>query len=209
MLLNIGLSSEFGILQTVITTALDSGTKIAKWKITGAMSLGMFFFSLLFAQQSGNYFLTLFDSYAATLSLAMICFMEVVTVSYVYGLNRFKKDLEDMEGSAPGWYWTITWAFVCPLALATILIATFVNLCTSKLEYDWAPLNSDKLEPKLPYPGWAIFLIVVLIMAAIICIPIFAVLYHFKIYDARKLGGVKDTNEVPVTESQIPLTETS
>ena len=40
MLLNIGLSSEFGILQTVITTALDSGTKIAKWKITGAMSLG-------------------------------------------------------------------------------------------------------------------------------------------------------------------------
>lgn len=122
--------------------------------------------------------------------------------------SRFKKDLADMEGSEPGWYWTITWAFVCPVALATIIIATFINLCTSALEYSWAPLNSEKLTAKIPYPGWAIFLIVVLILAAIVCIPIFAVLYHFRVYDARKLGGVKNTSEEAVTESQIPLTAT-
>ena len=111
-----------------------------------------------------------------------------------------------MEGSEPGWYWTITWAFVCPLALFTIIVATFVNLCMSELEYGWAPLNSTKTLEKIPYPAWAVVLIIILIIAAIVCIPIFALLYHFKIYDARKLAGVSKDDQGDVTESQIPLT---
>ena len=117
-----------------------------------------------------------------------------------------------MEGSEPGWYWIISWTFLCPVALLTIIIATLVSTCTTKLQYDWAPLRNKEAEhlpAKIDYPAWAIVLIVILIIAAVICIPLFAVLYWRKIYDPRKLGGVKETDQTNVTESTIPLTEKS
>jgi len=39
MLLNIGMSSEFGILQTVVTTVLDSGFKISKTLLSAIMCI--------------------------------------------------------------------------------------------------------------------------------------------------------------------------
>uniref|UniRef100_H2YRE8 Transporter n=1 Tax=Ciona savignyi TaxID=51511 RepID=H2YRE8_CIOSA len=88
MLLNIGMSSEFGILQTVVTSVLDSGVKISKTLLTAIMCSGMFVVGLLFSQRSGSYFLDIFDSYSATLALVTIALFEVLAVSYIYKISR-------------------------------------------------------------------------------------------------------------------------
>lgn len=49
----------------------------------------MFVVGLLFTQRSGSYFLDIFDSYAATLALISIALCEVLSVSYIYGMNRY------------------------------------------------------------------------------------------------------------------------
>uniref|UniRef100_H2YRD9 Transporter n=1 Tax=Ciona savignyi TaxID=51511 RepID=H2YRD9_CIOSA len=152
MLLNIGMSSEFGILQTVVTSVLDSGVKISKTLLTAIMCSGMFVVGLLFSQRSGSYFLDIFDSYSATLALVTIALFEVLAVSYIYKISRFEKDLKEMVGVTPGYYWTISWRFTCPLALVIILGASLAGLFRKPLTYSgWNPATATK--DKLLFPA--------------------------------------------------------
>lgn len=52
----------------------------------------------------------------------ILAVMEVVAIQWVYGVNRFCKDIEFMLGRKTGWYWRICWAGVIPIALIAILI---------------------------------------------------------------------------------------
>uniref|UniRef100_H2YRE2 Transporter n=1 Tax=Ciona savignyi TaxID=51511 RepID=H2YRE2_CIOSA len=177
MLLNIGMSSEFGILQTVVTSVLDSGVKISKTLLTAIMCSGMFVVGLLFSQRSGSYFLDIFDSYSATLALVTIALFEVLAVSYIYKISRFEKDLKEMVGVTPGYYWTISWRFTCPLALVIILGASLAGLFRKPLTYSgWNPATATK--DKLLFP-WGVVLIIFLVLASVACIPVYAILYHY------------------------------
>ncbi|XP_076825597.1 sodium-dependent neutral amino acid transporter SLC6A17-like [Clavelina lepadiformis] len=212
MLLNIGMSSEFGILQTFVTTVLDSGLKISKSKLTALMCVGMFVVGLLFTQRSGSYFLDIFDAYSATLSLITIALFEVVAVSYVYGIKRFEKDLLEMTGVKPGLYWTISWRFTCPLALAAILVASIVGLFRKAPSYGgWNQATGEK--DLLNFPPWGLALIVALVLASVACIPIVAFLYHRGIFkperfDPSRKERSKLEEEFTGTESAQPLTRT-
>uniref|UniRef100_A0A1A8RZY6 Solute carrier family 6 (Proline IMINO transporter), member 20 n=1 Tax=Nothobranchius rachovii TaxID=451742 RepID=A0A1A8RZY6_9TELE len=52
----------------------------------------------------------MFNDYGATFSLLFIVLIEVTIISYYYGIKRFEKDIEDMLGHRPNWYWKIMWA---------------------------------------------------------------------------------------------------
>ena len=41
-----------------------------------------------FTTRSGNYWFTMFNDYGATFSLLFIVLVEVITVSYIYGIRR-------------------------------------------------------------------------------------------------------------------------
>lgn len=41
-----------------------------------------------FTTSSGNYWFTMFNEYGATFSLLFIVLIEIITVSYIYGLKR-------------------------------------------------------------------------------------------------------------------------
>lgn len=47
-----------------------------------------FFVGLLFVQRSGNYFVTMFDDYSATLPLTVIVILENVAVAWIYGTKK-------------------------------------------------------------------------------------------------------------------------
>nr|XP_002128205.1 sodium-dependent neutral amino acid transporter B(0)AT2 isoform X2 [Ciona intestinalis] len=212
MLLNIGMSSEFGILQTVVTSVLDSGVKVSKTKLTAGMCSCMFVVGLLFTQRSGSYFLDIFDTYSATLSLVTIALCEVLSVSYIYKMGRFEKDLKEMVGVSPGYYWTISWRFTCPLALLVILGASVAGLFTKDITYSgWNPITASKDD--LLFPTWGIVLIIFLILASVSCIPVYALLYKFGyikpdtfIFNRSKDFDEKEYSECMVTESTQPLT---
>ena len=63
-----------------------------------AISCGIcFLFGLVFTTGAGEYWLSLFDRYAA-MGLTLIAFIEIVSVMYVYGHRRFTEDIHDMTG---------------------------------------------------------------------------------------------------------------
>lgn len=215
MLLNIGMSSEFGILQGFITVVLDSGCKLPKVAITGGLCIVMFLLGLIFTMRSGNYFLELFDNYSATFGLVAVALGESVAVAWVYGIDNFTEDIHRMINSKPGWYWKISWKFVCPVIMAAILVSSLVNLFIKAPEYDgWNDVTGHK--DTMPYPGWAVFLIVMLILSSVICIPLFALLHWRGWVDTERFAGLKHERnkrdeaqageEFGVTESAQPLT---
>lgn len=47
-----------------------------------------FSIGLLFVQRSGNYFVTMFDDYSATLPLLIVVILENVAVAWLYGIDK-------------------------------------------------------------------------------------------------------------------------
>lgn len=48
-----------------------------------------FFVGLIFVQRSGNYFVSMFDDYSATLPLLIVVILENVAVAWVYGTDKY------------------------------------------------------------------------------------------------------------------------
>lgn len=124
----------------------------------------------------------------------------------------FAVDIYNMINSEPGLYWKISWKFTCPLAMATILVISFVDLFLKYPTYKaWLPSGTSV---KLPYPGWTIVLIMVLILSSILCIPVFALLVHYKIFDPKIIGAhvagknrrCETKDPTGPSDSMIPLT---
>ncbi|XP_025874945.1 inactive sodium-dependent neutral amino acid transporter B(0)AT3 isoform X2 [Vulpes vulpes] len=159
MLFTLGLSSMFGNMESIITPLLDMGLthrSIPKEVLTGLACLLCFLSAICFTLQSGNYWLEVFDNYAAPLNLIIFAFLEVVGVAYVYGLQRFSDDIVCMTGRRPSLYWRVTWKVVSPLLLLTIFVAYIAVLVWTPLSYRaWNTQYArfPSLQEK-SYPGW-------------------------------------------------------
>ena len=73
------------------------------------------------------YILQLLDNYVATWSVLIICVVECVVISYIYGVNRFLADIQAMVGYRPWPIWTLLWAFLTPVVLIVIIVLTFLK----------------------------------------------------------------------------------
>ncbi|KAM3598472.1 uncharacterized protein V6R79_018390 [Siganus canaliculatus] len=90
MLLNLGLSTMFGTMQGILTPLMDNFSLLGRHRTlltVCSCALG-FLMGLLFTQRSGNYFVTMFDDYSATLPLVIVVIFETFSVAWVYGTDR-------------------------------------------------------------------------------------------------------------------------
>lgn len=87
---------------------------------------------------------------------------------------RFADDIELMTGSRPGLYWMICWKYLSPIAMITILTASFLELAASGSSYPaW---NTAKGITELKeWPHWCIVLAIFLILISVMWIPVVAV----------------------------------
>ncbi|KAG7270703.1 hypothetical protein CRUP_005370 [Coryphaenoides rupestris] len=107
MLLNLGLSTMFGTMQGILTPLMDNFRLLGRHRTALTVSscaLG-FVIGLLFTQRSGNYFVTMFDDYSATLPLIIV----VV----------FLDDIEVMLKWRPPVVYKYMWKYVCLLSMAS------------------------------------------------------------------------------------------
>lgn len=75
-----------------------------------------------------------------------------------------------MTGSRPGLYWLICWKYLSPLAMISILVASFVEIAVDGSGYQaWIP--SLGTTEKHEWPVWAILLIFVLVLSSVLWIP--------------------------------------
>ncbi|XP_069557231.1 sodium-dependent neutral amino acid transporter B(0)AT2 [Brachyistius frenatus] len=173
MLLNLGLSTMFGTMQGILTPLMDNFSLLGRHRTlltVSSCALG-FIIGLLFTQRSGNYFVTMFDDYSATLPLIIVVIFETISVAWVYGTDRFLDDIEVMLKWRPPVVYKYLWKYVCPLAMVGLLSASLLRMVFKRPTYT-AWNQSTASEMTLAYPGWALAMIVFLIVFASLPVPI-------------------------------------
>uniref|UniRef100_A0A8C4MH99 Transporter n=1 Tax=Equus asinus asinus TaxID=83772 RepID=A0A8C4MH99_EQUAS len=202
MLFTLGLSSMFGNMEAVITPLLDMGVMprwVPKEVLTGVACLSCFLASIHFTLHSGNYWLEVFDRYAASLNLVIFAFLEVVGIVYVYGMNRFCDDVAWMTGRRPSLYWRVTWKVVSPLLLLTIFVAYIALLAREPPSYRaWNPqYDQFPTQQENVYPGWVQVTCVLLSFLPVLLVPAVALAQLLVRHRRKKKDALQDMHLKP------------
>ncbi|XP_072549123.1 sodium-dependent neutral amino acid transporter B(0)AT2 [Salminus brasiliensis] len=130
MLLNLGLSTMFGTMQGILTPLMDNFKLLGRHKtmLTVFSCVLGFIIGLLFTQRSGNYFVTMFDDYSATLPLIIVVVFETFSVAWIYGADRFLDDVAVMLHWRPPVIYKYMWKYVCLLAMVGLLAASLLRM---------------------------------------------------------------------------------
>nr|XP_015811198.2 sodium-dependent neutral amino acid transporter B(0)AT1 [Nothobranchius furzeri] len=179
MLLCLGLSTLFGNIEGVVVPLKDLHVFPKKWPheaLTGLTCIVSFIICLLFAQQSGLYWVTFFDNFAGSVPLLTIGLFEMIAVVYIYGIDRFNKDIEFMVGRKPCIFWQITWRLISPLIVLFILVFYLVTQVQQTLTYlVWDP-DSEEFPAlsSVEYPSWISAVIFLLAGVPSVAVPMYA-----------------------------------
>ncbi|KAJ8395768.1 hypothetical protein AAFF_G00028150 [Aldrovandia affinis] len=189
MLLMLGVGSMLGNVTAITTPLRDSkflSRHFTKEVLNGLVCLLCLLLGLGFTTRSGNYWFAIFNDYACTFSLLLIVLIEIISVCYIYGLRRFEKDIEDMIGHCPNWYWKTVWAGVGPV----IIIGLFVFYISSYImggtpTYHAWDKDLGRSVPKV-YPVSAQVVIVLLLLSSVCCVPLTALYVYCKKKDPKE-----------------------
>uniref|UniRef100_A0A8D8PZB4 Transporter n=2 Tax=Cacopsylla melanoneura TaxID=428564 RepID=A0A8D8PZB4_9HEMI len=174
MLLSLGLGSQIGILEGVLCTIFDIEIfkRVRKPILTGVVCLISFLVGLIFTTGAGEYWLKLFDSFAGTIGLVLIALIEMLAVMFIYGHEKFTKDIFEMTGYKPGWYWQITWRFLGPAIMSCILVSSIICRFLKRPSYGaWDATTGQTVDTE--YPDW--ILVIAIAMITVSILPIFVV----------------------------------
>ncbi|XP_022906490.1 sodium-dependent neutral amino acid transporter B(0)AT3 isoform X2 [Onthophagus taurus] len=181
MLLSLGLGSQIGILEGMLCTIFDIEIfkRIRKPYLTGVVCLICFFMGLIFTTGAGEYWLKLFDSFAGTIGLVVVAFMEMIAVIYIYGHKKFTQDIFDMTGVRPGIFWQFTWRFLAPLIMFVILVSSIVDMVVRNPTYQaWHAEKGKGVSTQ--YPNWVMGIAITMIFAGVLPIPIVFLLRRYQ-----------------------------
>ncbi|XP_026114146.1 sodium-dependent neutral amino acid transporter B(0)AT2-like [Carassius auratus] len=173
MLLNLGLSTMFGTMAGILTPLTDTFNTLRNHKLlfTACSCAVGFLLGLTFTQRCGNYFVTMFDDYSATLPLIIVVIFQTWSVAWVYGADRFLEDVRQMLDRPVPVVYKYLWKYVCPIAMLGLLGASLLKMILERPTYTaW---NREKASKEnLPYPDWALAVLSTLIIVAFLPVPI-------------------------------------
>ncbi|KAG8198562.1 hypothetical protein JTE90_026461 [Oedothorax gibbosus] len=176
MLFAIGLDSQFGMFETTVSAFVDEFPTLLhnrKAIFTAFLCVVMFLLGLPLVTEGGMYILQLMDWYSATFSLMIISLLELICISWVYGMDRFLMDISLMiKRPIPIW-WKMCWCYITPGTIICLLIFIVIN---------HEPVSYDEYI----YPEWAIHIGRFIAMCSILPIPLVAA---FQLYKAE--GNLK------------------
>ncbi|KAG1684329.1 Sodium-dependent serotonin transporter [Nymphon striatum] len=156
MLITLGLDSTFAGLEAMITGLCDEYPKVLKkhreWFV-GAVIIIVYICALPTTTYGGKYLVSFLDSYAVSISILFVVFVESVAVCWIYGTQRFSNDIEAMlgPGRRPGILLQICWIFISPLFI-------LVNPKSSQIKI---------------YPEWSSTVGWLLSLSSLMCIPVY------------------------------------
>uniref|UniRef100_W8BIU6 Transporter n=1 Tax=Ceratitis capitata TaxID=7213 RepID=W8BIU6_CERCA len=133
MLFVLGIGSNIGMSSCVITVIKDRFSHIPQWVITIGFSLCSFLCGLIYTTPGGQFLLNLIDFFGCSFIALFLAIGEIVTVSWIYGVKRFCKDIEFMCDLKTGLYWRVCWAIVTPGLMFLVLVYTLITY--KPLEY--------------------------------------------------------------------------
>uniref|UniRef100_A0A667ZMI3 Transporter n=1 Tax=Myripristis murdjan TaxID=586833 RepID=A0A667ZMI3_9TELE len=180
MLLLLGMGSMLGNITAIITPLRDFKVISPLCFVAGLVCLFLFLLGLSFSTPPGNYWFTMFNDYAANFSLLFVVLIEIITVSYIYGIKRFEKDIEDMLGHRPNWFWKIMWAVVSPLLLISLFLFYIINYIQGGTATYQAWDKEQGKSVVREYPVYGQVFIGLLLVSSVSCVPITALHAWYK-----------------------------
>ncbi|CAN8006095.1 unnamed protein product, partial [Ixodes pacificus] len=167
MLFFLALASEVSLVEGVLTPIKDEFPACQRHptRLAFTFCAVYFFLCLPMATKGGLYVLNFLDTYIGGVLLFLLALCEAVSLSLVYGVNRFALDCEFMMESPPGNLIKLCWKFLCPIALIIIFTA-------GASSYERLTFGS------YVYPSWISILAVVMVALVFQMIPSLA-LRHF------------------------------
>ncbi|ELU09587.1 hypothetical protein CAPTEDRAFT_166146 [Capitella teleta] len=185
MILTVGLDSQFTMMETVITAIVDE-FRLTRWRhgklcVTATACISFFLIGLPQCSRAGIYIMNLFDWYSAGFSLFIVSFFEIIAIAWVYGFKRFSEDIALMVGNpccgcfrvSLYIYWWPMWILITPaMILFLVIYAGITNVPISYAGVD--------------YPDWADAIGWAMVGAALIFIPLLALVEYCKAHDFYK-----------------------
>ncbi|XP_061802146.1 sodium- and chloride-dependent transporter XTRP3-like [Nerophis lumbriciformis] len=176
MLLLLGMGSMLGNITAITTPLRDFKflSKVSNEVLNGTLCVILLLLGLGFTTPSGNYWFTMFNDYGASFSLLFVVFIEIVAVSYIYGIKRFEKDIQDMLGHPPNYFLKLMWLVISPAILLILFFFYIVKyIGGGTLTYQaWDKELGKSVVAE--YPVFGQVFIGLLLVSAVSCVPVAA-----------------------------------
>ncbi|XP_063874832.1 sodium-dependent nutrient amino acid transporter 1-like isoform X2 [Scylla paramamosain] len=127
MLFTLGIGSLTGTMGNVIgviTFNIPSGKRVYA---TLGICITNFLFGLIYITPGGQWIMNLVDYFGGGFITYVLVLLEVVSVSYIYGLKNFIRDLNFMTKRNLGLFWKFSWKYFIPVTLLTIFVQNMVH----------------------------------------------------------------------------------
>ncbi|XP_014676670.1 PREDICTED: sodium- and chloride-dependent taurine transporter-like, partial [Priapulus caudatus] len=167
MILLLGVDSQFVGVEGFLTAVVDIFPGFLRKGynreiFTAVVCFVSFLVGLAMVSQGGVYVFHLFNNYAAAgFCLLWFCFWECIAIGWVYGAERFYRDIETMIGHRINRWMKFCWLVISPALCLFIFVFSLVK--HQLLEYE-----------SEPYPLWGDLLGWVLALSSMAWIPAFA-----------------------------------
>ncbi|XP_071947888.1 sodium- and chloride-dependent neutral and basic amino acid transporter B(0+)-like [Antedon mediterranea] len=156
MLITLGIDSQMVIIESVVTAICDSfPLQKKKSLVTFVVCLIGFVLGLICVTRAGAYWISMIDSYVPSIGLIMFGLLELITISWVYGIKRFTNDIRSMLGDSCFYkfpmffWWQLNWTVITPSLLLFVLLYNLMN---------WSePTYNHEVHPEWAHvTGWFI-----------------------------------------------------
>lgn len=167
MIILLGLDSEFVGLEAIVTAISDTNPAFfhvghRRKLLLLAISVFSFFIGLVMVTEGGLYIFQLFDYYACSgMTLLLFAILQSGCIGWIYGVDRFYENIEDMIGYKPLAVIKYCLKYVTPV----ICMATFAF---SLVKY--TPL---KFNNTIVYPWWGYALGWWFTLSSTLMVPLF------------------------------------
>lgn len=149
MLFSLGIGSNIGMASCIITVIRDRFPKIVCWKLVIAISIIGICVGSIYTTPGGQFLIIFLDFYGASFVAFFFAIIELLTVTWIYGLDRFCHDVEFMLGRKIGVYWRICWGIVTPLMMIGIFIYFILTWESLKYQdYEFHPKMHGRKHQK-------------------------------------------------------------
>ncbi|XP_064611059.1 sodium- and chloride-dependent glycine transporter 1-like isoform X2 [Liolophura sinensis] len=170
MMLIIGFSSQFSIIETLVSSVSDEYDFILRknWRVSMlfrvSICCALFLLALPMTTQGGIYLLTLIDTFVSGFPLLFVGLFECFALCYIYGYKNFAADIKMMLGREPFIYWRICWCFITPGLLFAVIVFKAIEYTPASYGDDYVFPNWAQalgwlicLFPVMAMPGWFLF----------------------------------------------------
>ncbi|XP_046573312.1 sodium- and chloride-dependent glycine transporter 1-like [Haliotis rubra] len=130
MLFSLGLDSQFGMFENLVAGIIDAfPNKLQRYRmfVTGGVSLLYFLLGLPLTLNGGIYIFQLMDWFTSAFCLVITSLLESVIIGWIYGVQRFGRDIELMLGRQPGVIMRFCWCISNPVILLMVFVATLTS----------------------------------------------------------------------------------